>query len=166
MAAIPSTLPSETPTLQGTDEFEPTTRHDTVDVAQAEREFNDLARQLSRESHPARSRSRSRSVAVRRKWRRRKSTQRDRDVEKLGDVDDGFPTDDEPFDLRAYLTSSNDKHQAAGIKHKHVGVTWEDLQVDVFGGMDHRVSLPPFELSNCTLMLPCTTVALHQDLWT
>ena len=53
----------------------------------------------------------------------------------------------ERFDLREYLTSSNDAGQAAGIKHKHVGVTWEDLEVIGVGGEDSKVSfsfLSPF----------------------
>lgn len=50
--------------------------------------------------------------------------------------------DEEPFDLREYLTSSNDASQAAGIKHKHVGVTWEDLQVTGIGGEDNKVQFP------------------------
>ena len=43
------------------------------------------------------------------------------------------------FDLREYLTSSNDANSAAGIKHKHVGVTWEDLEVSGIGGEDNKV---------------------------
>lgn len=140
-----SAYPSQTPTLLGTEEFEHVTQHDAVDVNEAEREFNNLARELSRPSHQSRSRSRS-QVGLKQRWRRRKrfDNDNDRDVEKFGDrddVDDDLPADDEPFDLRMYLSSSNDKHQAAGIKHKHVGVTWEDLQVDVFGGMDHKVCI-------------------------
>jgi len=53
----------------------------------------------------------------------------------LGDVEAG-----ERFDLREYLTSSNDANQAAGIKHKHVGVTWEDLEVTGIGGEDNKAS--------------------------
>ena len=45
----------------------------------------------------------------------------------------------ETFDLREYLTSSNDANAAAGIKHKHVGVTWEDLEVSGIGGDDNKV---------------------------
>jgi hypothetical protein len=83
-----------------------------VDVASAEAQFNDLARELSRHSEPKTS---------------------DADVEN-GDVAEGV------FDLREYLTSSNDANDAAGIKHKHVGVTWENLQVDVMGGPDSKVT--------------------------
>jgi hypothetical protein len=45
----------------------------------------------------------------------------------------------ETFDLREYLTSSNDANSAAGIKHKHVGVTWEDLEVLGIGGEENKV---------------------------
>ena len=43
------------------------------------------------------------------------------------------------FDLRDYLTSSNDANSAAGIKPKHVGVTWEDLEVSGIGGDENKV---------------------------
>lgn len=68
----------------------------------------------------------------------------------------------ETFDLREYLTSSNDANSAAGIKHKHVGVTWEDLEVTGIGGDDNKVrsfvrcpapsvSLSVFARSTCLL---------------
>jgi len=58
------------------------------------------------------------------------------------------------FNLREYLTSSNDANSAAGIKHKHVGVTWEDLEVSGVGGEENKVRhfvryLPPFRLMVC-----------------
>ena len=55
-------------------------------------------------------------------------------VEKIGEEDDGR------FNLRDFLQSSNDANQNAGLKHKHVGVTWDDLEVDVIGGADFKVS--------------------------
>jgi len=72
-------------------EKQDTTHH--VDVQQAEAVFNDLARQLSR---------RSESTA---------STAAGRDLEKAGDAV-------ARFDLREYLSSSNDANQQAGINHK------------------------------------------------
>ncbi|KAI0800819.1 ABC-2 type transporter-domain-containing protein [Fomes fomentarius] len=48
------------------------------------------------------------------------------------------------FNLREYLTSSNDTYQSAGIKHKHVGVTWENLQVDVAGGVGQKAFVRTF----------------------
>ncbi|KAG6911303.1 hypothetical protein DXG01_002142 [Tephrocybe rancida] len=97
-----------------------------IDVIDAEEQFNALSRQLS-----------IRSQEVHRK----RSSLSEKTV--------GSPTDDlekaEPkgdasdrFDLREYLSSSNDANQSAGIQHKHVGLTWEDLQVDVMGGLDHK----------------------------
>ena len=47
---------------------------------------------------------------------------------------------EERFDLREFLTSSNDANQTAGIKHKHVGVTWEDLEVSGIGGENNKAS--------------------------
>lgn len=102
-----------------------------VDIEEAENTFNELARQLSRHSaaHVNQSKLTSRTASVY------------SDVEK-GDKADG----DRPFDLREYLTSSNDANQAAGIKHKHVGVTWEDLEVKVIGGADHKASDSDYSL--------------------
>ena len=56
------------------------------------------------------------------------------------DLEKGHVEDrQETFDLREYLTSSNDANSAAGIKHKHVGVTWEDLEVLGIGGDGNKV---------------------------
>jgi ATP-binding cassette subfamily G (WHITE) protein 2 (SNQ2) len=95
-----------------------------VDIEQAEDTFNELARQLSR--HSARidqSKQTSRTASV-----------------YSGDLEKGDKAD-RPFDLREYLTSSNDANEAAGIKHKHVGVTWEELEVKVIGGANHKASV-------------------------
>ena len=97
-----------------------------VDVQRAEDIFNELPRQLSKRSSDDLNRTRTVSPAYQSK-----------DLEKLG-VDG-----EERFDLREYLQSSNDAHQSAGIKHKHVGVTWENLQVEVVGGGDHKVRPVP-----------------------
>jgi ABC-transporter N-terminal len=45
----------------------------------------------------------------------------------------------EPFDSRYCLTLSNEANKAAGTQPKHVGVTWEDLQVEVHGDKDCKV---------------------------
>ncbi|KAL0951841.1 hypothetical protein HGRIS_008502 [Hohenbuehelia grisea] len=89
-----------------------------VDVTRAERTFTELSRQMSLRTPSGVPQKKSQETMV--------SGQQD--VEKA--------VEDEHFDLREYLTSSNDANQAAGIKHKHVGVTWEDLEVKVFGGID------------------------------
>lgn len=92
-----------------------------VDVQEAENVFNELSRALSRRSD------------------------HDRDLKGTvtnssgNDVEKAALEEEESFDLREYLTSSNDANQSAGIKHKHVGVTWEDLQVEVPGGGDYKV---------------------------
>ncbi|KDR85534.1 hypothetical protein GALMADRAFT_234460 [Galerina marginata CBS 339.88] len=99
-----------------------TSQGSNVDVARAEKEFNELSRQLTIRSEAARSTSKS-----------TESTTAANDIEKGADA---YP---DHFDLREYLTSSNDANQRAGIKHKNVGVVWEDLQVDVPGGMDSKI---------------------------
>jgi ATP-binding cassette subfamily G (WHITE) protein 2 (SNQ2) len=88
--------------------------HHSVDIAQAEAAFDELSRRLSKSSHAY-------------------------DIAQTKDLEQG-DENDEVFDLRDYLTSSNDANEQAGIKHKHVGVTWEDLQVDAIGGADSKVS--------------------------
>ncbi|KAG8908147.1 hypothetical protein FRC01_007493, partial [Tulasnella sp. 417] len=39
--------------------------------------------------------------------------------------------DDERFDLREYFQNNHDANDANGVRHKHVGVVWEDLTVEV-----------------------------------
>ncbi|KAI0690742.1 ABC-2 type transporter-domain-containing protein [Cytidiella melzeri] len=93
-----------------------------VDVQRAEDIFHQLERELSRRSDGEPSRTRTASFA-----------DHGKDLEKLESAgDEGH------FNLRDFLQSSNDANQSAGIKHKHVGVTWEDLEVDVFGGADFK----------------------------
>ncbi|KDQ33995.1 hypothetical protein PLEOSDRAFT_1091717 [Pleurotus ostreatus PC15] len=88
-----------------------------VDVASAKRSFNELSRQMSG-----------------------LITKKSQDTMLGGpDVEKAVEEDAEPFDLREYLTSSNDANQAAGIKHKRVGVTWDDLEVKVIGGANSKV---------------------------
>lgn len=96
-----------------------------VDIRQAEIEFAQLRRHFACHDDHAES---SNSQPDLRK-----------DIEKASSDDLGAG---EHFDLREYLTSSNDASQAAGIKHKHVGVTWDDLQVTGIGGEDNKVKFP------------------------
>ncbi|KAE9401914.1 pleiotropic drug resistance ABC transporter [Gymnopus androsaceus JB14] len=109
---------------QRADAIESQVPHQTghVDVSAAERQFNELSRQLSRHSQ------------------KRGSTS---SAETANDIEKGIEQED-AFDLKDYLSSSNDAYQQAGIKHKHVGVTWEDLQVDVFGGADSKLFVRTF----------------------
>lgn len=91
-----------------------------INVVQAEADFHQLERSLSRYTN--------------------KSTEKSpHDLEKANHE----PTET-PFDLREYLSSANDANAQAGIKHKHVGVTWEDLEVTVVGGVDNKVHTVQF----------------------
>ncbi|KAF8899244.1 ABC-transporter [Infundibulicybe gibba] len=92
-----------------------------VDVHRAEQEFNALSRRLSARSDQA-------------KQRDSKST-----LNTTHDVEKGVSDGSHVFNLRDYLSSSNDANQKAGIKHKHVGVTWENLQVEVAGGINSKI---------------------------
>lgn len=85
-----------------------------VNIDEAKREFSQLERQLSRSSLTSHSKP-------------------GKDVEKAEQAD--------PFDLREYLSTTNDANSRAGVKHKHVGVTWQDLEVKVIGGVDFKVCI-------------------------
>ncbi|KAF8079124.1 ABC-2 type transporter-domain-containing protein [Lyophyllum atratum] len=103
-----------------------------IDVLDAEEQFNSLARHLSIRSQEVQKKRSDLSNAT--------TVGSDTDPEK------GISKGDTPeqFDLREYLSSSNDANHAAGIKHKHVGVVWEDLQVEVMGGLDHKFYIGTF----------------------
>jgi hypothetical protein len=78
-----------------------------IDVHKAEEEFYTLSRQLSNKS--------ANTI--------RKSTDSYRDPE----LEKGLDENEELFNLREYLTSSNDANQRAGIRHKVVTknlITW------------------------------------------
>ncbi|KAG6831973.1 hypothetical protein H0H87_003308 [Tephrocybe sp. NHM501043] len=104
-----------------------------VDVVDAKEQFDALARQLSIRSQEAQRKPSNLSEKT--------VTSSSDDLEKA-ELNDDAPG---PFDLREYLTSSNDANQAAElclclrILLQHVGVTWEDLQVNVVGGLDHKL---------------------------
>ncbi|KAK1229304.1 ATP-binding cassette transporter snq2 [Marasmius sp. AFHP31] len=104
----------------------------SVDVARAERQFEELSRQLSNRSANKRNDGNSTNTV--------NENNEKKDLEKA--VASG--STESIFDLREYLTSSNDANQQAGIKHKHVGVTWEGLQVDVIGGGDNKFYVKTF----------------------
>ncbi|KAG7452088.1 uncharacterized protein BT62DRAFT_882231 [Guyanagaster necrorhizus] len=111
-------------------ETQPSSRDETeahVDVDRAEQEFNALSRQLT---------IRSEGDGENNKWKTASAKDLEKGVSAI--------TEESRFDLREYLTSSNDANQNAGIKHKHVGVTWEDLQVDVIGGIDSKIYVGTF----------------------
>ncbi|KAI0031252.1 ABC-2 type transporter-domain-containing protein [Vararia minispora EC-137] len=118
-----SDTPADTVTLREHSSREDVSpNHDHVDIAEAEAQFHALERRLTVES-----------------LKRSKS--------KLGeDAEKGFP-EESAFNLREYLQSSNDAHQAAGIAHKHVGVVWQNLQVEIFGGLDFKAYITTFDVA-------------------
>ena len=128
-----SAFTSATPTLSGNGASQLDLEHQSiieepqdvpqhhVDIAKAEAAFHDLERTFSQRSSKQSKPSTSTLKA-------------NYDAEKA----EPSP-EDQPFDLREYLSSSNDANQSAGIKHKHVGVTWKDLEVNVVGGGNHKV---------------------------
>lgn len=97
----------------------PTLSAHGVDVVQAESDFNQTEKTLS--NYGGHSRQTSSPADPEKGWK------------------DGECEDDQSFNLKEYLASSNDKNQAAGLKHKHIGVTWEDLEVRGFGGGNNKV---------------------------
>ncbi|KAJ8515436.1 hypothetical protein ONZ45_g7152 [Pleurotus djamor] len=110
---------------------EPASQPDShhVNVADAERQFNELSRQMSIRTPfdgPGVTKTKSQETM----W------SKGRDEEKA--------EAEKSFDLREYLQSSNDANQAAGIKHKHVGVTWDDMEVKVIGGVGMKFYAPTF----------------------
>jgi len=120
---------SDTTTLNGANR---------VNVQQAEAEFTQLRHDLSNpssEDHGIRTQS---------------PTLEFEQLEKAP----GQVEPEERFDLREYLTSSNDATQAAGIKHKHVGVTWDDLEVVGIGGEGNKATFPFFRSLFAVLTFP------------
>jgi len=119
---------SDTATLASLYDEHRRTIRNQVDIHQAQVDFIQLQRQLTFHGYSDRSEASTPQPETPKK-----------DLEKAsGDDVDA----EKRFDLREYLTSSNDANQAAGIKHKHVGITWEDLQVTGIGGEDNKVKVP------------------------
>ncbi|KAI5119991.1 hypothetical protein M0805_004434 [Coniferiporia weirii] len=112
-----SALPSQTSTFREED------MRNEVNVVRAEQAFHELEREFSRTDERLNHEKQLNKLAF--------------DVEKAD-------SDEQPFDLKEYLSSSNDKNTEAGIKHKHVGVTWEGLRVDVDGGINHKFYVRTF----------------------
>lgn len=120
-----SALPSRTPTLHDGHAELITSQ---VDVANAEQAFHTLERVATDHSRLEITKQKSKNSLSKREL-----------AEGYDEEKGELPPNEQPFDLREYLSSSNDKAMQHGLKHKHVGVTWEDLQVDVIGGTDHKV---------------------------
>jgi hypothetical protein len=91
----------------------------TIDVVEARAEFSQLERSLSRYQHSTVSKSPT-------------------------DPEKGDDSAEQPFNLREYLASSNDANHVAGINHKHVSVTWEDLEVIGAGGVNMKFYIRTF----------------------
>jgi ATP-binding cassette, subfamily G (WHITE), member 2, SNQ2 len=111
----------------------PTTGHGGVNIEKAESSFNELSRQLTQGTVVDDDREH-----VDEDSRVPTSTS----IRKTTDLEKGAGDLEQPFDLREYLSSSNDANERAGIKHKHVGVVWENFHVDVLGGSDFKVGAP------------------------
>ncbi|OCH88753.1 hypothetical protein OBBRIDRAFT_820018 [Obba rivulosa] len=120
--------PADDRTLGGDRTPEPDAHH--IDVTEATAMFNDLSRVLSARSRAGQDEAQGVGKAI--------SSENEKDIEK------GDESEEAPFDLQEYLTSTNDANQSAGIKHKHVGVTWEDLRVDVPGGTGYKFYIKTF----------------------
>lgn len=71
--------------------------------------------------------------------------------------------EDERFDLRDYFQNSHDASDANGVRHKHVGVVWDDLSVEVLDiGSKVRPprlnGLAPIVHSILNLLLPVSVI--------
>ncbi|KAJ9659731.1 ATP-binding cassette transporter snq2 [Neophaeococcomyces mojaviensis] len=100
-----------------------------VDVKQAERDFADLSKELSRE-HRRVSRVQSRASNVKGA----------RDLEKAISSDN---TSEEDWSLEEVLRGNREAELDAGIKSKHIGVVWENLTVRGLGGVKIFVKVFP-----------------------
>jgi hypothetical protein len=126
-----------------------------VDVERAEQAFAELARSLSRRSYNQGTQHAGDPDATVHATPASTINHDSKDIEKGGN------TESTQFDLREYLTTSNDKNQEAGIYHKHVGVTWDNLQVEGIGGLDNKFYVKTFgrkldnEQSDDELLLIC-----------
>lgn len=81
--------------------------HTGVDVAAAERDFEELSRQLS---------GLSRSLS------RRETSNREKVGLGTGELEAGEPEDDGTFDLETHLRGVEDEERRAGIKPKKIGL--------------------------------------------
>jgi ABC-transporter N-terminal len=76
------------------------------------------------------------------------------------DVEKGPLDNYGPSDLQYSLTLFNEVNKAAGIRPKHVGVTWENLQVVVQGDKDRKVKSFSWVLDQPFTFL----LDIHQDI--
>jgi len=103
-----------------------------VSVERAEAEFAGLQRELSGLSRLSRRISKAAS--------RRRNSVFGKDTEAIPDSPD---SETEQFDLEAYLRGGLAAEQAAGIRPKHIGVSWDGLTVKGMGGSTNYVTTFP-----------------------
>ncbi|KAG8747761.1 hypothetical protein FRC11_012255, partial [Ceratobasidium sp. 423] len=103
--AVASRAPSETIDPHETEKHQG--EKGGINVRDAEKQFNELARRLTRQS-----------------------TRHDEKGDSDGDVEK-----QETFDLLDYLRTTSGQQNEAGFAHKHVGVTFQDLRVIGIGGV-------------------------------
>lgn len=137
---------SDTATLASLNDSSKRRSINQVDIRQAEADFNQLQRTLSADDHA-------------------QSTKLEHLPKDLEKASEDLVDDEERFDLREYLTSSNDAGQAAGIKHKHVGVTWQDLEVTGIGGEDNKENFSSRLLIACPQPLISPIRSTFRLLW-
>ena len=95
-----------------------------VDVEDAEHEFAELQRELTRQSQASRKLSRS--------YSRRSVKHEVQDVEKA--ISSESSEEEEPFNLEDTLRGNKRLEEEAGIKAKQIGVIWNNLTVRGVGG--------------------------------
>lgn len=98
-----------------------------VSVEQAEADFAELRREISRASRASHS---------------RKSVDIEKGASKVAESTESDESE-EPFDLESALRGGLDAEQEAGIKAKHIGVYWDGLTVKGMGGMTNYVKTFP-----------------------
>jgi ATP-binding cassette subfamily G (WHITE) protein 2 (SNQ2) len=106
-----------------------------ISVQRAEAEFAQLSKELSRSSNISRRMSRIQSHNSRK-------GHNTTDVEKAVDGS-SVSSDDEAFDLEKTLRGNRDEEEAAGIKSKRIGVSWDGLTVSGIGGVKNYVKTFP-----------------------
>lgn len=106
--------------------------HGGISVEQAEADFAELQRELSRMSNASRRHSRTPHAG-------------DDEEKATGTVADsqGSIATEEIFDLESALRGGLEAEQAAGIKPKHIGVYWDGLTVKGMGGAENFVETFP-----------------------
>lgn len=114
-------------------------RRGKEEFAALERRFSNLS-QRSQELQRQSTRRSTRSMSISGFNRAEKTITRQSEQPDGGEK--GIKTEDDEFNLADVLRSGREKSDEAGIKHKKVGVVWEDLEVIGGGGM--RINIRNF----------------------